>query len=119
MISKFRITLASVLFAVFAVLAFFQGAKSLQVQADSAYQVSGFVRFQNQAPVTGAKVVAHKAGTQTRYVTYADANGLFIFSLTNGTYTVKPIKLGLSFIPHYRLVSVSGSDVKDVNFSAN
>ena len=85
----------------------------------SLYQVSGFVRYQNQNPVSGIRVVARKAGTGAKYLTITDADGHFIFSFENGKYGIKPIKVGLTFAPTQRRVIVSNSDVIGLDFTAN
>ena len=58
------------------------------------------------------------SGAATATVT-ADASGNYLFSgLANGTYTVTPSKTGFSFSPAGQSVTVNGTSVTGVNFTA-
>jgi hypothetical protein len=49
----------------------------------------------------------------------ADASGSFTFAnLANGSYTVTPIKSGVTFSPASQSVTINGSNVTGVNFTA-
>ena len=53
-------------------------------------------------------------------VTTTDANGNYVFqTLLDGTYTVTPSKLGFSFTPASQTVTLAGTDLGGVNFTAS
>ena len=65
---------------------------------------------------SGATVALNGAASAT---TTADGSGNYSFSgLPNGSYTVTPSKVGLSFSPGSRVVTINGANVSSVNFTA-
>ena len=67
---------------------------------------------------TGANATLTLSGSATGSTT-ADASGNYTFTgLLNGTYTVTPAKPGVTFTPLSQTVTVSGSNVSAVNFTA-
>src|SRR5205085_3074958 len=77
------------------------------------YSVSGNL----SANGNGATVML--SGTMSQTVT-ADASGNYSFGfLISGSYTVTPSKPGYAFSPPNQLVSVTGSSISNLNFTAN
>jgi hypothetical protein len=66
----------------------------------------------------GAGTTVNLSGAETSSTT-ADASGNYSFAgAINGTYTVTPNQAGVSFTPSSRSVTVSGSTLSGVNFTA-
>jgi plastocyanin len=79
------------------------------------YKISGTV-------TSGASGVADVAMTLSgagAVSVSTDANGRYTFSaLANGSYTVTPTKTGFTFIPASSVMTISGADISNVNFTA-
>jgi len=82
--------------------------------ASTTYTISGTVTGDTQAGVTMSLFGSVSANTTT------NASGNYTFrGLSNGTYTVTLRKSGYSFEPPYRPVTISGTNVTGVNFTAS
>ena len=81
------------------------------------FTVSGSI---TPASAGGGATVNLSQGSTTVATATADANtGGFTFTgIVNGTYTVTPIKSGFGFTPASRSVTVNGSNVTSVTFTA-
>ena len=67
---------------------------------------------------TLAGVTLNLTGIATKSTT-SDANGNYSFAgLSNGSYTVTPIKTGYSFSPAHLTVTISGANINNINFTA-
>lgn len=84
-------------------------APAIEFTFTTLYTISG------NAGIAGATV--YYSGTMSGSVT-ADGSGNYSISVMNGSYTVTPSKAGYSFSPTSQNVTVSGSNVTGVNFTA-
>ena len=84
------------------------------VPPTTTYSISGLI---TNGP---GSAVSLTQGTTTIATTAADSGGNYGFSgVANGTYTVTPSSSGIAFTPSSQSVTVNGSPVGGVNFSAN
>lgn len=105
--------LAAALGAVFFVGCSGDGGSSSSGSSSTTHQISGTVSGAVTAGVTVALSGARTGSAVT------DASGQFAFSgLSDGSYTVTPTLAGYTFTPASRAVTVSGSDVSGVTFTA-
>jgi hypothetical protein len=97
--------------AVTATMAGIQGSLAqVSVAGMPTWAVSGTL-------TNGALATVTLSGASTATAT-ADANGNFSFSgLANGSYTVTPSKVGVTFTPASAPVTVNGANVTGVNFT--
>jgi CSLREA domain-containing protein len=80
----------------------------------SSFTISGRVVFSTGTGISGVTVT--RSGSATPVTT--DANGNYTFTnVAVGSYTITPSKSGYSFIPTSKVVSVSSSNVANVNFT--
>ena len=67
---------------------------------------------------SGSGTLLNLTGTTTAMAT-ADASGNYSFTgLSNGTYTVTPVKSGFTFTPVTQMVTIAGANVTGINFTA-
>jgi len=114
--SKLRFLIAGIFFIILASITLTQPLR--QTMAETAYIVSGFIRFPDGNPVSGVRVNALNIANSAQYRADTDGSGHYVFSFENGMYKIKPIKAGLNFFPEFRKVKVENSDVSGVNFIA-
>lgn len=82
----------------------------------TTYTISGTVASTVVGAATG--VTINLTGAATAIAT-TDASGNYSFTgLSNGNYTVAPVKTGYSFNPSSTAVNVSGANVSGTNFTA-
>ena len=79
----------------------------------STYSISGTVTS------TGPPMVVVYISISGYILGMTDSNGNYtIFGLPNGTYTVTPSSAALAFTPADKSVTINGSNVVSVNFTA-
>src|SRR5581483_1979212 len=90
------------------------GTASFTATAIATFTISGAI-----SPTSnGAGTLLTLSGSPSQ-TTIADASGNYSFpGLGNNTYTVTPSKTGFTFTPPALTVTVSGSDVPNINFTA-
>ena len=90
------------------------GTASFTATAIATFTISGTV-----SPASdGAGTLLTLSGSPSQTTT-ADGSGNYSFpGLGNNTYTVTPSKTGFTFNPPSLIVTVSGSDVPNINFTA-
>lgn len=88
-------------------------AQTSQLQSQT-FSISGTIN-----PITGgAGLTLTLSGTKTATTT-ADGSGTYTFGgLSNGTYAVTPSQVGYTFTPPSRNITINGTDVSGVNFTA-
>ena len=80
----------------------------------STFSISGSL-----SPLTGGAGATVTLSGPASATTIADAAGNYTFSgLANGTYTVTPTNTGFAFSPVSKNVTVNGTNVSGVNFTA-
>jgi hypothetical protein len=80
----------------------------------STFSISGSI----SPPTSGSGTLLTLSGTAAATVT-ADSSGNYAFAgLANGSYTVTPSKTGFTFNPTSQSITVSGSNIQAVNFTA-
>ena len=81
----------------------------------STYSISGVI----SPPTQGAGATVALSGSSTA-TTVADANGNYSFSqLVPGSYGLAPSKSGFSFAPATQSVTLSGSSLSNIDFTAS
>jgi len=81
-------------------------------------RVSGSVTSATGVPTSGITIDMTTAGSAMR-TTQTDATGAWAFdSVTRGTYTIRPTRTGMTFVPTQRDVTVDTSDVGAITFEA-
>jgi len=80
--------------------------------APTTYSLSGLV--------SGADNVTLTLGGDSSATTSTDGSGYYAFSsLSNGTYTITPSKIGYAFTPESRSLTITDESVTGNNFTAN
>jgi hypothetical protein len=70
--------------------------------------------------VNNVEIPVRRSGGTAVGIGYTDTNGNYtITGLANGTYTVTPFKLSLTFTPTSRRVTILDADATNVNFTRN
>jgi len=87
---------------------------NVNFSGSSTYSISGTIS--PTAGGSGASVTLSGASSAT---TTANSSGVYSFSnLVNGSYTVTPSNVGFSFSPTSQNITINGSNVSNVNFTA-
>lgn len=82
----------------------------------ATYSISGQVRTSEGTGISEVTMTLSGAATAT---TTTDSDGNYNFSgLSNGTYTITPIKANYTFTPEDRIATVNNSDVTGQDFTA-
>jgi hypothetical protein len=101
---------------IFFLMLFVIACSSSNDTAPATYSISGAVTGATPADVTGVTINLTGAATAS---TTTDASGTFsITGLSDGAYTVTPVKAGYIFNPVSLVASVSGASVTGINFVA-
>ncbi|MEW6096649.1 MAG: fibronectin type III domain-containing protein [bacterium] len=86
-------------------------------QAEANWTIRGTITTSTGTPTSGVQVTL--SGNMSS-VTTTSADGTYAFKcIPDGTYTVTPDKLWVSFTPGSRTVQIDGANVDNVNFTAN
>ncbi len=71
------------------------------------------------SPISNGMAVTISLSGAATSTTTTDSSGNYVFSgLKNGSYTVTPAKTGFTFTPTVLTVSIAGTNVGNVNFTA-
>jgi hypothetical protein len=104
----------------------FDGTVALGVSPGLGADITRFTNFSTGSVVEGGNVSGN-AGVADATVNYrgsasgsvtADGSGNYAIPLANGNYTITPSLNGYTFVPVSQAVTVSGSDITGVNFTA-
>ncbi len=86
----------------------------------ATHTISGYVRDGSGAGISAVPVFVTASDSGSQWFTLTDIDGHYTQAgLANGDYEVRPERMGYTFDPAIRTVTVNGGDETEINFTGN